>query len=115
MFAESIQSISSETDFGVDAVFADHAFVFIELSKGYVDKALGNDVCEAWFHGRVCYSKYRKKRDEFCFKEKTWFSGQVTVHWLYSNCRPIFHHIRAKKHSGTKCLILLGVFQKLSN
>ena len=66
MFGESIQSISSETDLGVDAVFADHAFVFTELSKGYVYKALGNDVCEAWFHGRVCYCKYEKKRDEFC-------------------------------------------------
>jgi hypothetical protein len=63
--AESIQRISIETDLGVNSVFYNHFLVFTKISKGYVDKALGNDVLELGFHGRICYCENEKKLGEF--------------------------------------------------
>ena len=63
--AESIQRISIETDLGVNSVFYNHLLVFTKISKGYVDKALGNDVLELGFHGRICYCENEKKLGEF--------------------------------------------------
>jgi len=63
--AESIQRISTETDLGVNSVFYNHILVFTKISKGYVDKALGNDVLELGFHSRICYCENEKKLGEF--------------------------------------------------
>jgi len=63
--AESIHSISCETDFRVNSMITDNGFVFAEISKGYIDKALGNDVAESGFHDPVCYCEFGKKPDDF--------------------------------------------------
>ena len=65
LMAESIHSISCKTDFRVNSMITDNGFVFAEISKGYIDKALGNDVAESGFHDPVCYCEFGKKPDDF--------------------------------------------------
>jgi hypothetical protein len=71
--AESIHSISCETDFRVNSMITDNGFVFAEISKGYIDKALGNDVAESGFHGHLFYCEFGKKSDDL-------FNAQIHLH-----------------------------------
>ena len=65
----------------MDAVFFDHSLVFVEISKGYVDKGLGNDVLEPVFHGRIFYCENGKKLGEFVDAEFIFYGKMFFCCW----------------------------------